>query len=111
MLNITSSKCRIFKPQVKFLPSGNAVCNFSIGNGVKNKDGTWRNFFHNAKAFGKTAEALAEMDKKDIEITRATLDQETWKDKETGKERRKDVVIVWEFTPKDAPPPAEEDPF
>lgn len=97
MLNVTSKKTRIFRPKVKFLPSGNAVCDFALGNSAKNKEGTWRNFFHEAKAFGKIAEAIGDMDKKDIEIVSASLTQEEWKDKTSGAARKKDVVIVWEF--------------
>jgi single-stranded DNA-binding protein len=97
MLNVTSKKARIFRPKVKFLPTGTAVCDFALGNSSKNKDGTWRNFFHEAKAFGKIAEAIGDMDKKDIEIVSATLGQDEWKDKTSGAARKKDVVTVWEF--------------
>lgn len=118
MLNVTSKKTRIFRPKVKFLPSGNALCEFALGNSSKNKDGTWKNFFHDAKAFGKVAEAIGDMDKKDIEIVQASLTQEEWKDKATGAARKKDVVIVWEFrdiaidSPATAPAEGDDDiPF
>jgi single-stranded DNA-binding protein len=106
MLNVTSKKTRIFRPKVKFLPSGTAVCDFALGNSSKNKDGTWRNFFHEAKAFGKIAEAIGDMDKKDIEIVSASLTQDEWKDKTSGALRKKDVVIVWEFKEIEAAAPA-----
>jgi single-stranded DNA-binding protein len=111
MLNVTSKKTRIFRPKVKFLPTGTALCEFALGNSSKNKDGTWRNYFHEGKAFGKIAEAIGDMDKKDIEIVSASLTQEEWKDKTSGAARKKDVVIVWEFNEisADAKTKAEDD--
>lgn len=113
MINVISKKTRVFRPQVKFLPSGKALCNFALGNSSKNKDGTWRNFFHDAKAFGDVAEALAILDKKDIELVSASLTQEEWE--KDGVKRKKDVIIVWEFNEivVDAPaqPEDEDIPF
>ena len=111
MLNV-SGKARVFGPKVRFLPSGTAVCTFSLGNGSKNKDGTWKNWFQDAKAFGKQAEAIAELDKKDIEISRASISREEWE--KDGVKRTKDVIVVWEFAEVGrvyAPPEDDDIPF
>jgi single-stranded DNA-binding protein len=90
VLNVTG-KARVFRPAVKFLPSGKAVCEFALGVSKKQKDGTYKNSFHNAKAFGPIAEQLAEMDKKDV-MVEGFLAQDEWE--KDGKKQRKDYVVV-----------------
>src|SRR5512147_906871 len=110
MLNVTG-KARVFTPKFKFLPSGTAFCELGLGNGSKNKDGSWKNFIHDAKAFGKTAEALADLGGKDIQISEASFNREEWE--KDGVKKKKDVIVVWKFSEvvKDATGDDENIPF
>lgn len=86
-------------PEVKFLTSGKAVCEFGIAinhnytteSGEKREEVT----FIDASAFGRTAEIIGEYAKKGKSVyleCRAKLDQ--WDDKTTGQKRSKIKFIV-----------------
>jgi single-stranded DNA-binding protein len=107
VLNVTG-KARVFRPQLKFLPSGKAVCEFALGVGSKQKDGTYKNFFHNGKAFGPIAEQLAEMEKKDITIE-GFMAQDEWE--KDGKKNRKDYVVVMKVEEVVVEPKDDDIPF
>lgn len=48
-------------PELKFLPSGTAIlnCNVAVSRSFKNQNGEYESDFINFKAFGKTAELIA----------------------------------------------------
>lgn len=92
MLNVTG-KGKVFGPKIKFLPSGKALCEFSIGTSRKGKDGKYVNSYFNAKAFGPLAEQIAELDKVFCEVE-GFLGQDEWVDRETQKKKRKEYVVV-----------------
>lgn len=86
-------------PEVKFLPSGSAVCEFgmAINHNYTTQSGEKREecTFIELSAFGKTAEIIGEYAKKGKSIyveARAKLDQ--WDDKTTGAKRSKIKFIV-----------------
>lgn len=93
-------------PQLKYLPTGNAVVEFSIANNyfVPNKDKEV-NYF-DIVAFGKTAENVSKFlsKGKQIAIT-GSLRQDRWQDKESGSTRSRIRIIMQNMqilTPKDA---------
>lgn len=81
-------------PQLKYLPNGNAVVEFSIANNyfVPNKDKEV-NYF-DIVAFGKTAETVAKyLSKgKQIAIT-GSLRQDRWQDKEGNSKSRIRIIM------------------
>jgi single-stranded DNA-binding protein len=97
MLNVTG-KGKIFNPKVKFLPSGKALCEFSIGTSRKGKDGKYVNSYFPAKAFGPLAEEIAGMDKVFVTLE-GFLGQDEWTDKDTQKQRRKEYIVVMKLMP------------
>jgi single-strand DNA-binding protein len=54
------------EPELKYLPSGTAVCDFTLAvrRDFKNKAGEYESDFFNCSAFGKTGELIAEYVKK-----------------------------------------------
>jgi len=86
-------------PESKFLPSGEAVCDFgiAINHNYTTKGGEKREkvTFLDLTAFGRTAEIITEYAKKGKSVyveCRADLDQ--WDDKTTGQKRSKIKFIV-----------------
>ena len=80
-------------PETKFLPSGSAVCEMRVA-----ADRRWKSdgedkketLFINVTAWGKTAEFCQQWFKKGGAIfVEGRIGQQTWKDKETGKDREK----------------------
>jgi len=89
-------------PEVKFLPSGVAVCELSIAynevwyNDAKEKQE--RTYFFGAVAWGKMGENIAKYFGKGQRIAlTGSLTQETWEDKESGKKREKTKIKVTGF--------------
>ncbi len=90
-------------PEVKFLPSGQAVANFSIATTDRIKEkGTenWtdRTEWHNVAAFGRTAEIVRDYVKKGSKIyVEGRLTTRSWDDKETNKKVYRTEIIVNEL--------------
>lgn len=89
-------------PVTKFLANEKCVVNFSIANSRKYKchDGTEKEetIFLDCTAYGKTAETIGRyLVKGKPIIAEGMLKQETWTDKETGKNRSKIGLVVDKF--------------
>jgi single-strand DNA-binding protein len=86
-------------PEVKFLPSGSAVANFSIATSerFKDKGGEWqdRTEWHNLVAFGKVAEIIRDYVKKGSKLyIEGGLRTTSWDDKTSGQKRYKTEIVV-----------------
>jgi single-strand DNA-binding protein len=86
-------------PEVKFLPSGSAVANFSIATSdrFKDKGGEWqdRTEWHNLVAFGKVAEIIRDYVKKGAKLyVEGSLRTQSWDDKASGQKRYKTEIVV-----------------
>ncbi len=90
-------------PEVKFLPSGQAVANFSVATTESFKDKTsneWqeRTEWHNLTAYGKVAELLRDYAKKGQKLyVDGRLTTRSWEDKETKKKVYRTEVVVNDF--------------
>lgn len=98
---ITIAGNLIADPELKFTQSGKAVATFTVvsSKSSKKEDGTWENTdttFWNIKAWGKTAENIADSLRKGVSvIVSGTAVQESWEDKNTGEKRSKISVTAW----------------
>jgi single-strand DNA-binding protein len=87
-------------PEVKFLPSGQAVANFSIATTDRIKDkatNDWqeRTEWHNITAYGRTAEIVRDYVKKGNKLyIEGRLTTRSWDDKETGKKVYRTEIVV-----------------
>lgn len=83
-------------PELRYTPSGNPVCTFSIATTDRKKDGdNWVDdpTFVDMTAWGKRAETLSQYKRKgDTIIIAGRIKQERWTDKDSGKQRSKLVV-------------------
>ncbi len=90
-------------PEVKFLPSGQAVANFGLATSDRYKDktsGEWqeRTEWHNVTAYGRTAEIIRDYVKKGNKLyIEGRLTTRSWDDKESGKKIYRTEVIVNEL--------------
>ena len=89
-------------PEVKFLPSGQAVANFTIATSDRYKDkaGEWqdRTEWHNLAAFARTAEIVRDYVKKGSKIyVEGRLTTRSWDDKDTGKKVYRTEIMVNEL--------------
>ena len=90
-------------PEVKFLPSGQAVANFSIATADRIKEkGTenWtdRTEWHNVTAYGRTAEIVRDYVKKGNKIyIEGRLTTRSWDDKESGKKVYRTEIVINEL--------------
>ena len=90
-------------PEVKFLPSGQAVANFGIATTDRVKDKTsneWqdRTEWHNVTAYGRTAEIVRDYVKKGNKLyVEGRLTTRSWEDKETGKKVYRTEIVVNEL--------------
>ncbi len=90
-------------PEVKFLPSGQAVANFGIAttDRIKSKTSdTWeeRTEWHNVTAYGRTAEIVRDYVKKGNKIyVEGRLTTRSWDDKETNKKVYRTEIVVNEL--------------
>lgn len=92
-------------PELRFAPSGTAVCKMRLAFNSRKKqdDGTWaddKSFFVDATAFGQMAENCAES------FTRATdvwvsgrLVTDKWEDRQTGEKRSKPSLLIDDIGP------------
>ncbi len=89
-------------PELKGLPSGGQVANFSLATNrvYKDKSGQKQEAteFHNVVAFGRTAEVIGQYCKKGRPIfVEGRIQTRTWDDKETGKKNYRTEIIVENF--------------
>lgn len=85
-------------PDLKTLPSGQTVCEFTIAVSEKYKDKETTAFI-GCVAFGKTGETIAKWKKKgEPLLVEGKLSQDNWNDKETGQKRTKTKVTVFSTT-------------
>jgi single-strand DNA-binding protein len=90
-------------PEIKFLPSGSAVANFSIAttDRYKDKAGEWqdRTEWHNVVAYTRTAEIIRDYVKKGNKIyVEGRLTTRSWDDKDTGKKVYRTEIVVNDVT-------------
>lgn len=103
--NITILGNLIADPELRFTPNGKALATFTVvsSKSTKNDDGTWNNTdstFWSVKAWGKTAENVAETIAKGMSvIVVGTAVQEEWNDKTTGEKRSKISITAWNVGP------------
>ena len=87
-------------PEVKFLPSGQAVANFTLATTDRVKDKasdqwTDRTEWHNVTAYGRTAEIARDYVKKGQKVyIEGRLTTRSWDDKETGKKVYRTEIVV-----------------
>jgi single-strand DNA-binding protein len=86
-------------PEVKVMPSGTPVANFSLATNERSKDknGQWqdRTEWHNLVAWQRTAEIIGEYVKKGSKIyVEGSLRTRSWDDKNTGEKKYRTEIIV-----------------
>lgn len=86
-------------PDLKYTQSSRAVCNFTIANNTKYKDGNgaWQEEVNyvDCVAWAKTAEAVGEYLKKGSPvIVQGSLKYESWKAKDTNENRNKLKLVA-----------------
>jgi single-strand DNA-binding protein len=86
-------------PEVKFLPSGQAVANFGLATSerFKDKGGEWqeRTEWHNVTAYARTAEIIRDYVKKGSKLyVEGRIQTRNWDDKDTGKKVYRTEIIV-----------------
>jgi single-strand DNA-binding protein len=85
-------------PELKYIPSGSAVCTFSIACDDGTKDKPHCSFF-DVTAWQRTGEIVAEYAKKGHQIAcNGRLEQQTWKDKTDGSNRSKVQIVASHVT-------------
>ena len=100
-LNVVALVGRLVRPcEMKQSNSGTAICSFSIAvnKSKKTQDGSWQEVasFFECTYFGKAAEGVSQYLTKGKQVSiQGSLDQQTWKDKTTGQNRSKVVVIIY----------------
>lgn len=90
-------------PEIKFLPSGMAVANFSLATSERFKDKGGeqqeRTEWHNLVAFGKVAEIVRDYVKKGAKLyVEGSLRTSSWEDKETKQKRYKTEIVVGDIS-------------
>ena len=86
-------------PEVKFLPSGQAVAKFTVATSrfFKNRDGERQEetTFVDCEAWGKTAEFINQWFQKGKKIfVEGRLRQDSWEDRNTGQKRYKMLTVA-----------------
>ena len=86
-------------PEIKFLPSGQAVANFGLATSDRYKDkaGEWqdRTEWHNVVAYGRTAEIVRDYVKKGNKLyIEGRLTTRSWDDKDSGKKVYRTEIVV-----------------
>jgi single-strand DNA-binding protein len=92
------------KPEVRYLPNGNAICKFGLAVNRRFKDaaGEWKEeaTFVDVTFFGKRGEAFAKYhDKGRPAFIEGSLRLDQWDDKQSGEKRSKLYVVGddWQF--------------
>jgi single-strand DNA-binding protein len=86
-------------PEVKFLPSGLPVANFTLATSdrTKDKQGEWqdRTEWHNLTAYQRTAEIIRDYVKKGSKIyVEGRIQTRSWDDQASGQKRYRTEIIV-----------------
>jgi single-strand DNA-binding protein len=86
-------------PEVKFLPSGAAVANFTLATSERTKDkaGEWqdRTEWHNLTAYQRTAEIIRDYVKKGSKIyVEGRIQTRSWDDQASGQKKYRTEIIV-----------------
>lgn len=101
MVTITGNLVR--DPELRFTQGGVAICSFGIAQNRRwQKNGEWEEkvSFFDCIAWGQFGENIAEsVGKGDRAVLVGRLDQQTWEDKETGKNRSKVELVVESMGP------------
>lgn len=89
--NITIAGNVAREAEIKYLPNGDAVCNFSVAdNQGKDKPA----IFWNCQLFGKRAESLSQYITKGQAVTvSGTLTEREWTDKDGNKRKQMDLRV------------------
>jgi single-strand DNA-binding protein len=84
----------ISEPELRFIPNGSGLVNFSVKVTKPAKEGETRTAsYFDVKAWGQLAENIAETFRQgDRVIVVGRIEQETWQDKETNAKKSKIVV-------------------
>ncbi|MFC5863091.1 single-stranded DNA-binding protein [Acidicapsa dinghuensis] len=90
-------------PEIRVLPSGQPVANFSIATSERFKDqqGNWqdRTEWHNMTAYGKLAEIIRDYVKKGSKLyAEGRLTTRSWDDKESGKKVYRTEIVVGDIS-------------
>lgn len=90
-------------PEIRVLPSGQPVANFSIATSERFKDqqGNWqeRTEWHNMTAYGKLAEIIRDYVKKGSKLyTEGRLTTRSWDDKESGKKVYRTEIVIGDIS-------------
>jgi len=90
-------------PDIKVLPSGQPVANFSIATGERFKDqqGNFqeRTEWHNLTAYGKLAEIVRDYVKKGNKLyVEGRLTTRSWDDKESGKKVYRTEIVIGDLS-------------
>ncbi len=90
-------------PEVKFLPSGQAVANLTLATNERFKDkaGEWqdRTEWHNLVAYAKLAEIIRDYVKKGAKLyVEGRIQTRSWDDKESGQKKYRTEIIVSDIT-------------
>jgi single-strand DNA-binding protein len=90
-------------PEVKFLPSGQPVANFSIATSERFKDKTGefqeRTEWHNLVAYARLAEIVRDYVKKGSKLyAEGRLTTRSWDDKDTGKKVYRTEIVLAELS-------------
>jgi len=90
-------------PEIKFLPSGQAVANFSIAttDRYKDKAGEWqdRTEWHNVVAYARTAEIVRDYVKKGTQLfIEGKIQTRSWDDKDSGQKKYRTEILVNEMS-------------
>ena len=102
--------------EIRYLPNGDAVCNFSVADSMGKDKGT---IWWNCQLFGKRAESLSQYLTKGQAVTvSGNVTEREWSDKEGNKRKTMDVRVQdvalqggrkEQEAPKPAPKPAPMD--
>lgn len=90
-------------PELRNMPNGQAVANFSIATSRKFKgaDGTRqeKTEWHNIVVYGKSAEIAGQyLTKGKMVCVEGRIEQRTWDDKTSGEKRYKTEIVCEDFT-------------
>ena len=89
-------------PEVKFLPSGSAVANFTLATSERFKDkaGEWqdRTEWHNLTAYQRLAEIIRDYVKKGSKLyVEGRIQTRSWDDQASGQKKYRTEIIVGEL--------------